>query len=219
MGQPDFRGSAIHMNNPVEMFRPVARLGVLLSGYALVGLSLLTGFEVITRKFLGFSLQGVDEIGGYILAATSSIGFTWALLQRSHTRVDIFIHRLPTSIRHLANLVAVLALAAAAIFLCHRAWLVVIETIEYRSQASTPLRTPLIWPQSIWLAGFLLFAVVACVMAAHALVLVAKRDYGQLSRHYAPRGAKEEIAEELASYRANEPAPMSTVESSERTRI
>jgi len=189
------------MYDPVKPFRPLARTGAIVAGWALVALSVLTGIEVLARKFFGASLQGVDEIGGYVLAATSSIGFTWALLQRSHTRVDLFIQHAPARLKTAANLATTLALAALAMFLFHRAYLVVAETILYKSQASTPLRTPLIWPQSVWLAGFGLFALVAVLAALHAIGLLLARRTRDFNRLYGPRDAKDEIAEELASYR------------------
>lgn len=189
------------MFNPVELFRPLAKYGAIVAGWALIALSMLTGYEVLARKFLGISLQGVDEIGGYILAATSAIGFTWALLQRSHTRVDIFVQRAPATVKIVSNLATTMALAAGAVFLFHRAYLVVAETILYKSQASTPLRTPLIWPQSVWLAGFGLFALVAVIAALHAIGLLLARRTRDFNRLYGPRDAKDEIAEELASYR------------------
>ena len=55
-----------------------------------------TCVEMVTRKLFNFSLQGVDEIGGYTLAVTSALGlFVHAAGTRGHTRVDFLLSRLP----------------------------------------------------------------------------------------------------------------------------
>ena len=48
------------------------------AGMAFVALALITTVEVIGRKFFNFSLQGVDEMGGYVYAIGSAIGFVAA---------------------------------------------------------------------------------------------------------------------------------------------
>ena len=70
----------------------VRSLNVFLSiigGYVLLGLSFLIVFEVIARKLFDFSLPGVDEIGGYVVTITGTFGFAYALIERTHTRIDI----------------------------------------------------------------------------------------------------------------------------------
>ena len=63
-----------------------SRIGALACGYLLLFLSFLVGFEVVARKLFGFSLQGVDEIGGYILAILATIGFSYTLLRRQRPK-------------------------------------------------------------------------------------------------------------------------------------
>jgi hypothetical protein len=41
-------------------------------GWWLLALSVATCVEILGRKFFGFSLQGVDEIGSYTFASRSS---------------------------------------------------------------------------------------------------------------------------------------------------
>jgi hypothetical protein len=47
------------------------RIGAILSGYALLLLSLTICAEIVLRRLAAYSLQGVDEIGGYVLAGIS----------------------------------------------------------------------------------------------------------------------------------------------------
>jgi TRAP-type C4-dicarboxylate transport system permease small subunit len=152
-----------------------SRIGALLCGYLLLFLSFLVGFEVVARKFFGFSLQGADEIGGYILAILGAIGFSYTLLRRAHTRIDIFIVLLPQGAQRALNVLAMLSMAAFAVFMAWRGGAAFTETLEYGSIANSPLATPLWIPQSIWLAGLVLFALAASGYALWAVYLLARR--------------------------------------------
>ncbi|MFQ3623735.1 MAG: TRAP transporter small permease [Acetobacteraceae bacterium] len=190
-GEP---GSAL--TRPLE---GASRLGALASGWALLGLSVLTGVEVIGRRFLGFSMQGVDEIGGYVLAVTASFGFSWALFRRGHTRVDLLLQGCGPRLQAALNLGAAVAIAIAATFLAWHAAGVVAETVEFGSRASTPLRTPLIWPQAVWLAALLLFALSAIALALRAAQAAARHGAAAANAQIGPRALREEVKEELAA--------------------
>jgi TRAP-type C4-dicarboxylate transport system permease small subunit len=182
--------------NPVlRVFEPVGRIAALLGGYGLLALAALVGFEAVARKLFAFSLQGVDEIGGYIIAAMAAFGFSYALLQKAHTRIDIFTTRLSRPAQLWLN---VLALAALAVFACFMAWRgcgALADSIELKSVSSTPLRTPLWLPQSVWVAGLVLFGVVGASIAAHAAWLALRGDHAA-GAQYAPRSLEEEIQAE-----------------------
>ncbi len=70
-------------------------VGVLAAGWWLIVLSAFTCVEMVARKFFRFSLQGVDEVGGYTLAVISALGFSYTLITRGHTRIDFLLTRLP----------------------------------------------------------------------------------------------------------------------------
>lgn len=166
-----------------------SRIGALLCGYFLLLLALLVGFEVVARKLLGFSLQGADEIGGYVLAIQGAIGFSYALLRRAHTRIDFLITRFGEDWQRVLNVLAIAMMAAFAVFMAWRAGAAFFETLEYRSIANSPLATPLWIPQSLWLAGLVLFAVAATVSAIWSVILLTRdpeavnRRFGVVIRH------------------------------------
>ena len=64
-------------------------------GYACLGLSFLIFFEIIARKLFNYSLQGVDEVGGYVVAIIGTFGMALAAVERAHTRIDVLLFRLP----------------------------------------------------------------------------------------------------------------------------
>ena len=186
-------------DNPVaRLLGPLARLLAILSGWWLLALSFLTVAEILLRKLLSVSIQGVDEIGGYTLAVVSAFGFANALLVKGHTRVDFLLGRLPGWPRAALNALAYALLAGLAAFAAWRGWAVLSESIEFQSRANSPLQTPLWLPQSAWLAGIAVFAAAAGAMAAHALALLAT-DWRRVNRLYGPLTVEEEVDIEVGA--------------------
>lgn len=183
-------------DNPVNrVFEPLVRVVAILSGYAVLGLAFLVAFEVLARKLFNFSTEGVDEIGGYVVAIMAAFGFTYALMQRAHTRIDIFLKYLPVSLQAWLHFAAMLTMSGFAGFMVWRAYATLVESIGYRSVSSTPLQTPLWLPQSLWVAGLALFALVSIAGAIHAFRL-AIRDPRLALRYYGPPTLEEEIRNE-----------------------
>jgi TRAP-type C4-dicarboxylate transport system permease small subunit len=168
-----------------------------LFGYLMLVFALIVTVETISRKLLGYSLQGVDELGGYALAVSSALAFTTALVERGHIRIDLLHMNFPRPVQALLNWLSVLLIAAFALLLMKVATDVLSETIEFNSTAPTPWATPLIWPQSIWYAALGIFALVSVALAAHATYVAATRRWGELARLYGPKLADEEVKEEL----------------------
>lgn len=169
---------------------------VLAAGWWLIALSVLTCVEMVTRKLFSFSLQGIDEVGGYTLAIVSAIGFSHTLISRGHTRIDFLIGKLPAQARAALNTLAMLTLAGMAVFAVWRGWVVVSESIEFQSHATTPLQTPMWLPQSMWFVGWALFTVVALYMAWHSLWLLLHGSFDELNARYGPQTLEEEIQSE-----------------------
>jgi TRAP-type C4-dicarboxylate transport system permease small subunit len=185
--------------NPVSrLAAPAARTLAILCGWWLMGYAFLTAAEILGRKFLGRSFQGVDEIGGYTLAVVSSLAFTWALIGRSHTRVDFLLGRLGSRPRATLNAIAYVTLAAVAVLAATKGWSALAESIEFKSRSTTPLQVPMWVPQSGWFAGLALFAAVASAMAIHAVYLLIRR-HADVNRLYGPLTVEEEIAIETGS--------------------
>lgn len=169
---------------------------VILSGWWLIAFSLASCFEMVSRKLFAFSLQGIDEVGGYTLAVTSAIGFSYTLVTRGHTRVDFLVSKLPVPVRAMLNWLAMATLAALTLFALYRGSNVLSESIEFQSTATTPLQTPMWIPQSLWLLGYALFAILATYLAVHATVLLLKGRLDDLNRAYGPQTLEEEIEAE-----------------------
>jgi TRAP-type C4-dicarboxylate transport system permease small subunit len=174
---------------------PIARLMALVAGYMLLGLTILITVEVVLRSALSLSLQGSDEYGGYVLAVLAAFGFSYALLERAHTRVEIIIERIGTGPQAALNLFSCWCVALMAVFIGWRSWAALSESLEFGSLSGTPLMTPLWMPQLAWVAGLIVFAITAALSAVHATLLVLK-NRRDLNRFYGIKTLDEIIEEE-----------------------
>jgi TRAP-type C4-dicarboxylate transport system permease small subunit len=160
-------------------------------------LSAVVAVETLSRKVFNVSLQGADELGGYALAVGSTIAFSLALMGRAHIRVDVFHEMFPRAMQAALNWLSIVALAAFGAFISWLAFKVIGDTLQYRSTAQTPWATPLIWPQSVWYAGLVTFALVAAGYAVRATLLLCTNRIDTLNHDFHPKSAKEELKEEL----------------------
>lgn len=188
---------------------PAVRIFSLFAGYAVLGITLMIGAEILLRRLFGVSLQGVDEYGGYMLATLTAVGAAYALIERAHTRIEIVVERLPASLRAALNTISVLFMAGMATFMAWRAALAMLESREFQSLSGTPLMTPLWIPQALWATGMVLFAGVALFAALNCLRLVVG-DWRQINRWYGIRTMHEEI-EEVKGEVPVAPTPAPTV--------
>ena len=181
------------MNNPISRFvEPLARMAALVCGYGVLLLSVVVSIDIVGRKLFGFTFQGTDDLGGYVLAIIAVVGASYTMAMRGHTRVDVFLVRFSASWQRILNTVAMVTMAAFAAFAAWRGSDVLMESIEFQSVASNPLQTPLWQPQALWLIGLVLFALISSAYALHALVLLARGD-PKLNRYYGPASVQDEL--------------------------
>ncbi len=167
-------------------------------------LSVVVVVETVSRKVFNISLQGADELGGYALAVGSTIAFSLALMGRNHIRVDVFHEKFPRGVQAVLNWLSILALAVFGVFIAWLAFKVIGDTLQYRSTAQTPWATPLIYPQGVWYAGLVVFALVACGYAARATMLLVSGRIDTLNHDFQPKSAKDELKEELQDLAARQ---------------
>jgi TRAP-type C4-dicarboxylate transport system permease small subunit len=160
-------------------------------------LSVVVVVETVSRKLFNVSIQGADELGGYALAVGSTIAFSLALMGRNHIRVDVFHDEFPRAMQAALNWLSIMALATLGVFIAWIAFKVIGDTRQYGSTAQTPWATPLIWPQSVWYAGIVIFALVASGFALRATALLFSGRIDELNHDFHPKSAKEELKEEL----------------------
>ena len=175
----------------------LARIASMVFGILMLVLSVAVTIETIVRKLFSISLGGVAELSGYAIAVGAPLAFAIAAIDRAHIRINIFHMRLGLRTRAVLNALAAVTMAGLAGYLFYFTWRTVSETAEYQSIAQTPWATPLIYPQSLWLAVMAIFAVAAIWLGLAALRLLAAGDWDGLDRNFAPQSAEEELKAEL----------------------
>lgn len=182
--------------SPLGLMTPMVRAAAIACGWALMAISFATVFEIVARK-LGYSLKSVDELGGYTLAATSAIGFSWALVTRAHMRITLVVNWLPRPVRRLLDAVAMLSLAGMAAFCAWRGYAEFSTNLISGRPSNTPMQTPLWMPQAVWFAGLCLFALCTVLAAIHGAWLLFV-DGVRLERLYGPQTLEEEVSTEVS---------------------
>lgn len=187
------------MDNPVSrVVEPVARLAAIVCGYAVLALSIMVSIDIVGRKLFAFTFQGTDDFGGYVLAIIAVVGASYTMAMRGHTRVDVFLVRMPPGWQKALNVLAMVTMAAFAAFAAWRGFDVLLESIEFQSVASNPRQTPLWQPQSMWVLGLVLFALISLAYALHSIVLLVTGS-PDLNRMYGPASAQDELEAELTA--------------------
>lgn len=166
-------------------------------GVMLLLMSLMVTVEVLSRKLLSISMQGADEVSGYIMAVMSCLAAAGAVAGRSHIRIDVLHGRFGTTNRAILNALAIVSLAVLSVVIAVSAYPVLIDSIEYNSTAPTPLSTPLVYPQVPWFLALVVFAGVSSVFAIRALWFLFRKRYDVVDDEYKPKAQKDELKEEV----------------------
>lgn len=173
-------------------------------GFLVIAASVMIGIEVVVRKVFGISLQGVDEISGYVLAITSTWVLAGTLLWRRHIRIDSLYAILPRGLRMALDLLAIGGMIVFFGFVLRYGADLFLRSLRLGSRAMTPLATPLAIPQGLWLLGLVVFLVIALVLLLRALRHLLSGDVQAAAALISNRSAEEEINDEIDDVAARE---------------
>ncbi len=182
------------MENVLRIVEHVAATLALVAGLAIAVLAVLISVDIVGRDFFGASIQGTDEIGGYVLAFVGSLGMALTLLRRGHPRIELFFRFFPRALRDGLHVLAQLTMAAFAVFMAWHAWGELQTTLRFGAITNTPLQTPLWVPQAVWLSGMTFFALTACLASVHAILLLLT-DSAAIERRYGAPTVEEEVSQ------------------------
>ncbi|MEQ9643400.1 MAG: TRAP transporter small permease [Alphaproteobacteria bacterium] len=173
----------------------------------LIFAAFMVTFDVLSRKFIGWSMAGADEITGYIFAISTAWAYGFTLLGRSNVRIDALYERFPMPLRALLDIVALCALLIFMSFVTYWAWRVFHGSMgapfgdtDVWSLSITPLSTPLAVPQGLWFFGLVLFEITAFVLLLRLLASLFRGDWTAIQLRAGTRTATEEIEAELTSH-------------------
>jgi len=129
----------------------------------------LVTIEVFSRQFFGRSGVHATELTGYIMAISSSWAFAYTLMRKAHIRIDALYLTLPTSVRSVLDLIALLSLALFCILVVGAAFDVTQLSYTGGARANTPLGTPIWIPQVLWLIGLAWFGIAVVLLSLRVL--------------------------------------------------
>jgi len=153
----------------IAAFDRAATVAARLGGLAIGAAAVVVGIDVVLRKITGITFGSLDEVAGYVFGVTSVWAFSHALIARAHIRIDTAYVWMPRPVQAALDIVSLVVLTGLAGCLAWFGYEVVAETVRLGAVASTPLRTPLAWPQIPWFLGLLFFFLTCVVMLATCL--------------------------------------------------
>ncbi len=185
------------MDRLLEYARLLSRVGAWFGGTLLIAAAFIIGIDVVIRKLFSWTIGGADELSGYALAIGSAWSFAFALTERAHVRIDSLYATLPA--RHCA-LLDILGLTIFMLFFAmvtYYGYGVLWNTIEFDAHSMSPIATPLIYPQSLWVIGLTLFVVIALLLLIRAVIAFVSGDIATVARLIGSRTVNQEIQQEL----------------------
>jgi TRAP-type C4-dicarboxylate transport system permease small subunit len=188
----------------------LSRISTVLStiaGAGLVLLSVAITVDIVTRKFFHWSLQGTDELGGYVLALVAVFGFPFALLNRAHTRVDVLTSRMGARGRIASNVFAYATILLYAGFIGWYSVTSLIESLQYGAVANSPWQTPLWIPQGVTAFGSVFFFIVTAILFIQLVYLYLSKS-NDADRIFSPPTADDELNEIVADIESTQAREM-----------
>ena len=190
------------LNRAARAAETIARLAVWAGGAMLLFAAFLVSTDVLLRKLFSITFTGSDEISGYLFAISTSWAMAYVLVNRGFIRIDALYLLFPRRVCAILDVVALLALGAFMAFFAYRAFGALATTIEMGARSTTPLRTPIVVPQSAWLLGLLFFLVVWAVTLLRAVTALARGDLVAANAIAGAPTLDEEVGQELGTTEA-----------------
>lgn len=160
-----------------DAVRAANRWVALACGVVLLFAVVLILCEVLGRRIPFFRIGGADELSGYVMAAIATWGFSYALVERAHVRIDLLHAKLPAPGRAFLDALAMASVLVVALVVAYYAYDVFGKSVARGSRSNTPLAIPLWIPQVIWLAGWLWLSLTSALMLASTVMLSLSRRW------------------------------------------
>jgi TRAP-type mannitol/chloroaromatic compound transport system permease small subunit len=186
--------------------RRIARAGVWFGGALLIAAALLVGVEVVIRKAFSLSIGGADELSGHALAISTSWALAFTLLERAHIRIDSLYVHLPVRLCAILDILGLVLLTGFFALVTWYGYGVFWTSYKIDAHSLSPLGTPLMWPQLLWVAGLVMFLAIAVLLLVRAVTALISGDLATVRRLVGSRTLREEVAAEIGEIEADEEA-------------
>lgn len=185
------------MDRLLEFARRLARTGAWFGGLLIIASAVLVGVEVVIRRAFDLTIGGADELSGFALAISTAFGLAFALLERAHIRIDSLYVHLPVRVCALLDVVGLALLLGFFALIAWHAAGVLGTSWRLGARSMSPLATPLIIPQVLWVAGLIMFLLIAGVLLIRAMGALVRGDVVTVQRLIGSRSPSEEIEAEI----------------------
>lgn len=175
----------------------LSRRAMWVAGFCYLLITVLICFDIFARQLLGFSTESTIELTGYLMAVGMSWGLAGTLFERGHVRIDVLVQRMPLRVRVWLHLASLLALVVSTGFYVYGAVSIAKDSFAFNATDLTTLRTPLVLPQGIWAAGFVLLLLAALALALRSVGQLARGNLDAMDRALMARTYEDEAAETL----------------------
>lgn len=195
------------MDHLMRAAEKTAYWGGIFGGVLLLLASVVVGIDVVLRKWFLVTLGGADELAGYALAISSAWGLAYALVKRVHIRIDSLYVLLPARVCAVLDIASVLAFLVFFGVVSWHAFFVLEQSALSGSRSLSPLGTPLVIPQALWVAGLVEFAAIALLLLVRGTIFLVVGDVERVRRLLGSRSAVEEVTEEVDALQTLDGAP------------
>ncbi len=175
-----------------------SRVAVWAGGIMMLMSVALVSFEVVARKFFGWTISGSNELSGYVFAISTSWALAFGLLERINVRVDVLYQKLPVRISAVLDWLSLVLMGVFIGYLTYYASIVAQMSWTQQATANTTLGTPLWIPQGLWVLGMLWMCVVLALMLVRASVALVTGDLETVRAICGQRTTVDEAEEEAA---------------------
>lgn len=186
------------VDNMLALALRLARYCAWAGGGMILFAAFMVTFDVLARRLFGVTMSGSDEISGYLFAIATALSLPYALFMRANVRIDAAYNLLPRSLRFAMDVFGLLLFMGFAMMVTWRIAMTVQVTWANGSRAITPLQTPLILPQSFWLAGWVLFCICLLLLLIGTLRAGLRGDLAAAGLLSGVPSVEEEVAEGTA---------------------
>ncbi|MEI7569604.1 MAG: TRAP transporter small permease [Alcaligenaceae bacterium] len=175
----------------------ISRRAMWVAGFCYLLITVLICFDIFARKLLGFSTESTTELTGYLMAVGMSWGLAGTLFERGHVRIDVLVQRMSLRVRVWLHLASLLALVVSTGFYVYGAISIAKDSFAFNATDLTTIRTPLVLPQGIWAAGFVLLLLAAFALTLRSVAQLTRGDLDTMDRALMARTYEDEAAETL----------------------
>ena len=175
----------------------ISQRAMFVAGFCYLIITVLICFDIGARQLLGFSSEATIELTGYLMAVGMSWGLAGTLFERGHVRIDVLVQKMPLRVRVWLHMLSLIALIVSTGFYVWGSFTLSSDSFAFNATDLTTLRTPLVIPQGLWAAGFVLLLLAAVALALRAVKQLATGQLDAMDRALMARTYEDEATETL----------------------